>query len=97
MMILYTNDPKNSLRELLQLINTFSKMAGHKINKNKTKTTVAFLYTVDKQTEKEIRKTTPFTIASNNIKYLGLTLTSHVKDWYDKSFKLQVFEENIIT
>jgi hypothetical protein len=35
---------------------------------------VAFLYTEDKQNEKEIRETTPFTIATNNIKYLGVTL-----------------------
>jgi hypothetical protein len=48
---------------------------------------VSFLYTKDKQAEKEIRKTTPFTIVINNIKYLGVTLTKQVKDLYDKNFK----------
>ena len=48
---------------------------------------MAFLYTKDKWTEKEIRETTPFTIVTNNIKYLGVTLTKEVKDMYDKNFK----------
>ena len=48
---------------------------------------MAFLYTNDKQTEKEIKETTPFTIVTNNIKYLGVTLTKEVKDLYDKNFK----------
>jgi hypothetical protein len=48
---------------------------------------MAFLYTKDKQDEKEIRETTPFTIVTNNIKYLGMTLTKEAKDVYDKSFK----------
>jgi hypothetical protein len=47
---------------------------------------VAFIYTKDKQAEKEIRETTPFTIFTNNIKYLGVTLTREVKDLYDKNF-----------
>jgi hypothetical protein len=76
--------PQNSTRELLQLINNFSKVAGCKINSNKS---VAFLYSKDKWAEKEIRETTPFTIVTNNIKYLGLTLTEQVKDLYDKNFK----------
>jgi hypothetical protein len=48
---------------------------------------VAFLYTKDEQAEKEIRETTPFKIVINNIKYLGVTLTTQVKDLYDKNFK----------
>jgi hypothetical protein len=48
---------------------------------------VAFLYTKDKQAEKEIRETTPFTIVTNDIKYLSVTLTKQVKDLYDKNFK----------
>jgi hypothetical protein len=83
-MIVYISDPKNSTRELLNLINNFNAVAGYKINLNKS---VAFLYTKDKQTEKEIRETTPFTIVTNNIKYLGVTLTKEVKDLYDKNFK----------
>jgi len=71
-MVVYITDPKNSTRELLQLINNFSKVAGYKINSNKS---VTYFYTNDKWAEKEIRKTTPFTIVTNNIKYLGITLT----------------------
>jgi hypothetical protein len=48
---------------------------------------VAFFYLKDKQAEEEIRETTPFTIITNNIKYLGVTLTKQVKDLYDKNFK----------
>jgi len=48
---------------------------------------VAFLYSKDKQTKKEIRETTPFTIVTNNIKYLGVTLTKQVRDLYDMNFK----------
>jgi hypothetical protein len=48
---------------------------------------MAFLYTKNKQAEKEIRETTPFSIVTNNIKYLGMTLTKEVKDLYDKNFK----------
>ena len=75
---------KNSTRELLQLINNFSKVAGYRINSSKS---VAFLYSKDKQAEKEIREMIPFTIATNNIKYLGVTLTKQVKDLYDKNFR----------
>ena len=66
------------------MINNFSKVAGYKINSNKS---VAFLYSKDKQAGKEIGETTPFTIVTNNIKYLGATLTKEVKDLYDKNFK----------
>jgi hypothetical protein len=48
---------------------------------------VAFLYTKEKQAEKEIRETTPFKIVTTNIKYLGVTLTEKVKELYDKNFK----------
>jgi hypothetical protein len=79
-MIVYISE----FRELLNLINSFSEVARYNINSNKS---VAFLYTKDKQARKEIRETTPFTIVTNNIKYLGVTLTKEVKDLYDKNFK----------
>ena len=59
-------------------------MARYKINSSKS---VAFLYSKDKQAEKEVREMTPFTIATNNIKYLGVTLTKHIKDLYEKNFR----------
>jgi len=66
-MIVYFSDSKSSTRDILSLINNFSKVAGYKINSNKS---VAFLYSKDKQAEKETRKMTPFIIVTNNIKYL---------------------------
>jgi hypothetical protein len=47
---------------------------------------VAFLYTNDEQTEKEYRKTIPFTIASKR-KYLGINLTNDVNDFYKENYK----------
>ena len=57
-------------------------MARYKINSKKS---VAFLYSKDKKGEKEIRKITPITTVTNNIKYIGMTLTEQVKDLYDKN------------
>jgi hypothetical protein len=48
---------------------------------------MAFLYTKNKQNEKEIRETTPFSIIKNNIKYVGLTITKKVKGLYDKNYR----------
>ena len=76
--------PKNSTRELLNIINNFNEVAGYKINSNKI---VAFLYTKAKEAEKEIRETTPLTIVTSNIKYLGMILTKLMIDLYDKNFK----------
>jgi hypothetical protein len=73
-MVVYLSDSKNSTRELLKLIN--SKVPVYKINRNKS---VVFLYSKDKQAEKEIKEMTPFTIATNNITYLGVTLIMQVK------------------
>ena len=83
-MIVYLSGPKNSTRELLNLTNNFRKVAGYKINSNQM---VAFLYSKDKETKKEIREITSFTIVTNNIKYLGVTLTKQVKVLYDKNLK----------
>jgi hypothetical protein len=66
------------------LINNFSNVARYKINSNES---VVFFSTDNKQAEKEIKDTTPFTIATNNIKYLEVTLTKQVKDLYDNKFK----------
>ena len=63
---------KNYTRELLQLLNNFSKVTGYKINSNKS---VAFLYSKDKQPKKKISELTSFITVTNNIKYLGVTLT----------------------
>ena len=68
----------------LKIASFFGEVAGYKINSKKS---MAFLYTKDKQAEKEITETTPFSMVTNSIKYLGVTLTKEVKDLYDKNFK----------
>ena len=83
-MIVSISDPINSTRELRQMINTFSKVAGNKINSKKS---IALLYNDDALVEKEIRETSPFSIDTNSIKYLGLTLTKNVKELYHKNFE----------
>ena len=83
-MIVYLCDPKNSTRELLNLISNFSKVVGYKINSNKS---VAFLYPKDKEGEKEIRETTSLPIATNIIAYLGVALSKQAKDLYDNNFR----------
>jgi hypothetical protein len=70
--------------KLLLLVNNFSKVAGYKINPRKS---VPFLYSKDKHSEKEISKMKPFTIVTNNIKYIALILTKQVNERYDKNFK----------
>jgi isocitrate dehydrogenase len=82
-MILYLKDPKNSSQKLLDIINSFSNVAGYKTNLQKS---VAFLCTNNEQTEKEYRKSIPFTIASKKqIKYLGANLMKERNDLYKEN------------
>lgn len=83
-MIIQIKWPQNFHERNAKLINNFSKGVTYKINSNKS---VIFLYSKDKQAEKEIKEKTPFTIFTNNIKYLGVTLIKEVKHLYNKSFK----------
>jgi hypothetical protein len=77
-MILYLRDPKNSIKKLVEIIKSFNKVAGHKINIQKK---VAFLCTNNAQTEKETRETIPYTMTSKTIKYLGINLSKETKDF----------------
>ena len=70
-MILYIENPKDATRKLLELINEFGNFAGYKINAQKS---LAFLYTNNERSEREIKETLPFTTASKIIKCLGITL-----------------------
>jgi hypothetical protein len=70
-MILYLKEQKNSTQKLLDTINSYSKVAGYKINIEKS---LAFLYTNNEQTEKEYMKTIPFTIASKKNQIPGSKL-----------------------
>ena len=83
-MILYIENPKDSTRKLLELINEYSKVAGYKIN---TQNSLAFLYTNNEKTEREIRETIPFTIATKIISYLGINLPKETKDLYIEDYK----------
>jgi hypothetical protein len=67
-MIVYISDRKNSTRELLSLINSFNEVAGYKINSSKS---MAFLYTKDKQAEKETRETTSPFHSTRALRYLA--------------------------
>ena len=83
-MILYIENPKYSIRKLLELINEYSEVAGYKINTQKS---LAFLYTNNERTEKEIKETIPFTIATKRIKYLGINQPKETKDLYIENYK----------
>ena len=65
-MILYIENPKDSIRKLLELISECSKVAGYKIN---TKKSLAFLYTNNEKSEGAIKESIPFTIEIKIIKY----------------------------
>ena len=81
-MILHMKNPKYSTRKLLELSHEFNKVTGYKINAQKL---VAFLYTNNQATEREIKD--PFTIAPKTIKYLGINLSKDVKSLYNENYR----------
>ena len=81
-MILYIKNPKDSIIKLLELISEFCKVAGYKINTQKS---LAFLYTNNEKSEREIKESIPFTIATNRIKYLGINLPKETKELYTEN------------
>ena len=83
-MILYIENPKYTTRKLLELTNEFGKVAGCKINAQKS---LAFLYTNNKKSKREIKETLPFTIATKRIKYRGVNLPKEAKDLYSENYK----------
>ena len=83
-MILYMENPKDCTKKLLELIHEFSKVAGYKINAQRS---VAFLYTNNETTEREIKESIPFIVAQNPIKYLGIHLTKEVKNLYTENYR----------
>ena len=86
-MILYIENAKDSTRKLLKLINEYSKVIGYKI---KTQNSLAFLYTNNEKTEREIKEIIPFPIVM--IKYLGLNLPKETKYLYIENYKTLVKE-----
>ena len=83
-MILYIENPEDTTKKLLELINEYSKVAGYKIN---TQITLVFLYTNNEKTKREIKETIPFTIAMKRIKPLGIYLPKETKDLYIENYK----------
>ena len=72
------------MRKLLELVNEYSKVVGYNIN---TQNSLAFLYTNNEKTEREIKETIPFTIVTKRIKYLGIYLPKETKDLYIENYK----------
>ena len=83
-MILYKENPKDSTRKLLELINEYSKVAGYKTNTQKS---LAFLYTNNEKSKREIKVTIPFITAMKRIKHLGINVTKETKDPYVENYK----------
>ena len=81
-MLVYMENPIDSTKKLLDLINEFGKTAGSKVNTRKSK---AFLYTNNETAETEIRKKIPFDIATRKIKCLRINLTKEVKSYTQKT------------
>ena len=80
-MILHIENPKDTTRKLLELINEYSKVSGYKIN---TQESLAFLYTNNEKIEREIKETIPFTIATKKkIKYLGNIYLKKQRKWQE--------------
>ena len=80
-MILYIENPNDSIRKLLELIKQFSKVAGYKTNTQKS---LAFLYTNNEKSEREIKESIPLTIATKRIKYLRINSPKETKELYRK-------------
>ena len=93
-MILYIKNSKGSFRNLLELISEFSKVARHKINTQKS---LAFLHTNNEKSEREIKESITFTIATKLIKYLGINLPKETKELYTENYKtlMKEIKDNI--
>ena len=83
-MILCIENPKDSIRKLLELVSEFSKVERYKINTQKS---LAFLYTNNEKSEREIKESIPFTIATKIIKYLGINLPKETKELHTENYK----------
>ena len=83
-MIPYIENPKDTIRKLLELISEFSKVSGYKINTQKS---LAFLNINNEKLEKEIKESIPFTTATKIIKYLGTNISKETKELHTENYK----------
>ena len=88
-LILYIENPKDSIRKLLELISELSKIAGYKINTQKS---LVFLCTNNEKSKREIKESIAFTIATKRIKYLGINLPKETKELYTENYKTLIKE-----
>ena len=86
-MIMYIENPTDSKRKILELINEYSKVAGYKINTQKS---LALLYTNNEKIEREIKERIPFTFAMKRVKYLRIHLPKEKKELYIEKYKTLV-------
>ena len=82
-------NPKVTIRKLLELISEFHSVSGNKINTQKS---LVFLYTNNEKSEREIKETSLFTIATKRIKYLGKNLPKETKELYTENYKILMKE-----
>ena len=83
-MIVYIENPKETISKILELISEFSKVVGYKVNTQKS---LAFLCADNEKSEREIKESIPFTIAVKRIKYLGINLPKETKQLYMENYK----------
>ena len=88
-MIVYIENPRDIIRKLLELIGEFSKVAGYKINTQKS---LAFLYTNNEKSLRAIKESIPLTVATKRIKYLGIKLPKETKELYTENYKMMMKE-----
>ena len=88
-MILYIENHRDSVRKLLELISEFSKI--------NTQKSLAFPYTNNEKSEREIKESIPFTTATKRIKYLGINLPKEAKELYTEYYKtlMKEIKDNI--
>ena len=92
--ILYIENLKDVMRKLLEVISEFNKVAGYKMNTQKF---LAFLYTNNEESEREVKESILFTIATKRIKYVGINLPRETKELYTGNYKtlMKAIKNNI--
>ena len=83
-MMVYLQNPRESTKTLVEIINSFSKIAIYNINAHKSS---AFLYTSKTSQQQELEREIPFKITLDNIKYLGIYLPRHAQELYEYNYK----------